>query len=211
VATDDEVSDFITDLENHFFPVKHDPASRKTAWMGTYNRELGRFSTEVLDEAKRDLIVGRKERFFPPLSECVDACYKARKRSDLVAKAALATVTNYDPAKSDPYAPWRGEMADRLIIGDMGRKAAKEGWILMLHDFIWVNQRLPRKEEIPALKAAIEGFEEAYKRCVAMVGWKGKDQLGELALSGKLAEWGESIIARRAELTERVENGVIGR
>jgi hypothetical protein len=213
MATSDDVSDFITELENHFFPVKHDPESRRSAWMAAFARELRGFSTQVLVEAARDLILSRRkdQRYFPQLSECNDACHKARKRMDLVAKAQQIKVPNYDPTKTDPYAPWRREMADRLIIGDMGRKAAKEGWILMLHDFIWVNQRLPKKEEIPALRAAVEGFDEAYSRCAAVVGWKGKDQVGELVLSGKLAQWGESIIARRAELADRVENGVIGK
>ena len=212
MATSDEVSDFITELENHFFPVKHNPESRRAAWMASFARELRGFSTQVLVEAARDLTLRRrKERYFPQLSECADACHKARKRFDLVAKASQVTAAKYDPAKTDPYAPWRGEMADRLIIGDMGRRAVKEGWILMLHDFIWVNQRLPRNDEIPKLRAAIEGFEEAYSKCVAMVGWKGKDPVGELGLAGKLVEWGDSIIAKRAKLADRVENGVIGR
>ena len=211
MATETDVADFIAALENQFFPPKHDPESRRIAWMQAFFREMRGFSTQVLVEAARDIILTRKERFFPLLSECVTACHNARKRFDLVAKASQVTAAKYDPAKTDPYAPWRGEMADRLIIGDMGRRAVKEGWILMLHDFIWVNQRLPRNDEIPKLRAAIEGFEEAYSKCVAMVGWKGKDPVGELGLAGKLVEWGDSIIAKRAKLADRVENGVIGR
>lgn len=213
MATNDDVSDFITSLEDHFFPVKHDPASRRVAWMGTYNRELSRFSTQVLIEAARDLIVTRKERYFPPLSDCVTACHNVKKRSDLVAKAAASPVTNWKLEKDNDRADWRIEQADRLIIGPMGKDAAKSNWIGQLHDFIRKEQRLPNAMEVRRLKEEANIFDEKYAECVAFRGWKTTtvSEPGAMLQANWLVKLGDQMRKRRAELADRVENGVIGR
>jgi hypothetical protein len=214
MADSGDVSDFITELENHFIPVKHENAARKKAWMASFSRELERFSVQVLVETARDLIVTRKERYFPPLSECVDACKNAKKRFDLVAKAAAAPVqSNWKPEKDDEWADWRRDLADKLIIGPMGKQAAASNWILQLHDFIRKNQRLPNGMEVNRLKEEARIFDEKYAECVAFRGWKTTTQSepGAMAQAGWLVKLGDQMRARRAELADRVANGVIGR
>jgi hypothetical protein len=214
MATNIDVSDFITELENHFIAVKHESDARKKSWLATFGRELSRFSVQVLVEAARDLILTRKERYFPPLSECVTACQNAKKRFDLVAKAAAAPVqSNWKPEKDDEWADWRRDLADKLIIGPMGKQAAASNWMLQLHDFIRKHQRLPNGMEIGRLKQEAKIFDEKYAECVAFRGWKTTTQSepGAMAQAGWLVKLGDQMRARRAELADRVANGVIGR
>jgi hypothetical protein len=215
MATNIDVSDFITELENHFIAVKHESDARKKSWLATFGRELSRFSVQVLVEAARDLILTRKERYFPPLSECVTACQNAKKRFDLVAKAAAAPAqSNWKPEKDDEWADWRRDLADKLIIGPMGKQAAASNWILQLHDFIRKNQRLPNAGmEVNRLKEEAKIFDEKYAECVAFRGWKTTTQSepGAMAQAGWLVKLGNQMLARRAELADRVANGVIGR
>lgn len=213
MATNIDVSDFVTELENHFIPVRHEESARKKAWMATFGRELARFSVQVLVEAARDLIVTRKERYFPPLSECVAACENAKKRFDLVAKASASPVkSNWKPQKDDEWADWRRELADKLIIGPMGKQAAASNWILQLHDFIRKHQRLPNGMEIGRLKEEASIFDEKYAECVAFRGWKTTPQSepGAMLQAKWLVKLGDQMRARRAELADRVHNGVIG-
>ena len=53
-------------------------------------------------------------------------------------------------------------MADRLIIGALGRDAAKSNWILQLHDFIRKHQRLPNGMEVGRLKDEANIFDRKY-------------------------------------------------
>lgn len=212
MATNVDVADFVAALEGQFLPVKHDPPSRRTAWMKTFLEELSRFSAQILVEAARDIIVTRKERFFPLLSECVTACRNAQKRFDIVAKASASPVSNWKPQKDDEWAEWRKDLADRLIIGPMGKQAAASNWILQLHDFIRKHQRLPNGMEVGRLKTEADIFDEKYAECVAFRGWKTTpaSEPGAIAQAGWLVKLGNQMLARRAELADRVQNGVIG-
>lgn len=214
MANETDVADFIAALENQFFPPKHDPESRRIAWMQAFFREMRGFSTQVLVEAARDIILTRKERFFPLLSECVKACEMAKKRSDLVAKAAAApTTTQWKLEKDNEWADWRVEQADRLIIGPMGKEAAKSNWIGQLHDFIRKEQRLPNGMEVGRLKEEANIFDKKYAECVAFRGWKTTpaSEPDAMMQAKFLVELGSKLLRKRAELSDRVENGVVGR
>src|SRR5688572_27906105 len=141
--------------------------------MASVSREVERFSVQVLVETARDLIESRKELYLNPLSECVDACKNDKKRLDLVTKASDAPVqSNWKPENYDEWADWRRDLADKLIIGPMGKQAAASNWILQLHDFIRKNQRLPYGMEVNRLKEEARIFDEKYAECVAFRGWK---------------------------------------
>jgi hypothetical protein len=82
----------------------------------------------------------------------------------------------------------------------MGKEAAKEGWILALHDFARDNGRLPVGGEISKTKAVRKGFDDAYYDVISGNGGFCAPALKAL---------GDKMIARRQELTERVLHGVV--
>jgi hypothetical protein len=194
VASRDDVADFVANLENHFFPVKHDPPSRVTAWLASMFRELGGYSTQVLEEAAKDIVGTRTERYFPLPAECKKACENVRKRSDIAAKAAQLKTGTWTYKRDDEYAEWRIELANDLVKCAIGKQAAKEGWILSLHDYARKYKQMPHPSEIYALKEGAKGFDQAYEQCVRG-GWP--DAAG-------LRKLGESMLAKRKQLSEMV-------
>lgn len=83
------------------------------------------------------------------------------------------------------------KLAYALIRSDMGRKAADEGWILSLFDFIEEKGRLPSNEpEIWKLKESARGFDDAYAQC-ERGGWPFAEAVRKL---------GDSMLERRNKL-----------
>lgn len=199
MATENDVADFVAALETHFFPVKHDPPSRVTAWLASMFRDLRGYSSQVLDEAARDIIRNRKERYFPLPAECREACEAVKKRSDIASRASQLSATTWTYKRDDDYAPWRVQLADDLIRCDIGRQAVKEGWVLSLHDYARKHGKLPTQAEFHGLKQAAKEFDRAYTECVRG-GWPQAAVLRDL---------GDKMIARREELSDMVQHGVV--
>jgi hypothetical protein len=194
---------FLNNLKVHFPPRLPRPELEE-AWVQSMVKELRGYSSPVLEAAASEIIRTRKRTDFPLPSECRDVCEAIKKREENAARAAeLPVGANRWMGRDSIFSPERKRLADELIIGPMGKEAARDGWILSLHVFIRENGRLPdaRKGEINKMKAAAKGFDEAYAQCVRG-GWPE---------AAKWMAFGDDMLARRAELTERVENGVIGR
>lgn len=83
------------------------------------------------------------------------------------------------------------ELAYKLIRTEMGRQAAREGWILGLFDFIETRGRMPKGEpEVWTLRESAKGLDEAYDECVRG-GWEFAEPLRKL---------GDSMLERRNKL-----------
>jgi hypothetical protein len=81
----------------------------------------------------------------------------------------------------------------------MGKRAARDGWVLSLHDFCRKHGRLPQHHEVDKLKAAAKFFDEQY--AIAVRGAAGPN-------SKALARLGDKMLARRNSLIDRVLHGV---
>jgi hypothetical protein len=100
------------------------------------------------------------------------------------------------PQKDSPFSGWRIKLADDLIMCPMGKEAAKEGWILALHDFARENGRLPTGSEISRVKAVPKGFDDAYALAA-------RGEAGPLGFD-LIKHIGNPMIARRKALAARV-------
>lgn len=157
-------------------PDSEDPG----AYLGEVAKLLSGFSEAELSKAGDALLSSHRGRQWPTPAQCVEACQNAKE------------------AGSTPRAPegprhpeWSREaraVADRLVVSDMGRIAADEGWALALHDFCRVARRLPNATEQHRLKRTAKAFDEAYAECC-----RGEGGL----LGASLRNLGESMLQRR--------------
>ena len=163
------VRDFVAELLVHFA----DTRDRDDAWADSMVKALRGFTREVLNAAAADIIATRKYRNFPLPAECIEACWKAKDRLSTAERAAnLPGLAQHNIITSGKGPKQYNEMhGDQLIVGPMGRQAAKEGWILSLHDFASLYHRLPDPGEIPRLKQAAKSFDTHYAICVRG-GWE---------------------------------------
>lgn len=112
--------------------------------MDCYLDELKRYDEKVLESAAKRLIKARKHRNFPMPEECTRICDAvheefARKAEREGTGPAIRRTSKEDPAWSIP----RIQAANRMMNSDIGRVAAAEGWILLLHDYCRANGHLP--------------------------------------------------------------------
>lgn len=193
------VTKFLIDVQVHFPRPKIDKtrateAEKRQAetvekeWFASMVRLLNGYSADTLDAAAKDIIANRKDTRFPLPAECKAACDKFAREEH--AKKVQGTLLK-DPAQRKDHGEWRYQLADELIACELGRRAAREGWCLSLHDFIRKNARLPtEKFEIANCIASARGFDEAYRECVAGNGG---------ALGAALSRLGDTMLRKRED------------
>ena len=181
---------FLQTLQTNFRVKRHESDEHEEKWVQMMVIELSGFSAEVLEKAAADIVRTRKNEYFPILAECLAACREAKRWLD-VGKPKL---------QSEAVRKFVGfeELADQLIHTAMGRQAANEGWILMLHDYIRNHGRLPDEWQIPRMKATFLWVEQAHDDC----------RKGDLGPTTKvLQEFSRSFLKRRHDLIDKVLNG----
>ena len=187
------VAKFITALRVHFMRPKAETEDDRTVekeWMRSMMRSLGGYDADVLEKAAADILANRTDRRFPLPAECKKACDEVLKWKQ------LASPKLQDQAVPNDKYEWAYKLADDLICGPLGREAARDGWILSLHDFIRNNQRLPVEHwEITKCKTSARGFDEAYDAVLRGEG-------GEV--SKMLEKLGDSMMAKRERYREKV-------
>lgn len=157
-------------------------------WMREMERMTKGYSDDELNRAA-DLVMRRHRGMrFPAVSEILMACADAREE--------VAPSKPLDKAKWPEWEPEAIEAADRLICSDLGREAAKNGWVSGLHDFCRKNRRLPIGREVAECRESSRGFDESYRNSVHM----------RNGLGNALVELGNSMLANRRYL-ERIANG----
>lgn len=185
---------FITKLMMHF-PFKHDSQAAEQDWLASMMRNLRGYGGSVLEIAAQKIIDTRTDRRFPLPAECKKVCDDIASR-EVVEKATLLPNNKRLPEFSDA----RVKLADDLVMCPMGREAAKDGWILALHDFARDNMRLPAGGEIQKTKAVRKGFDDAYYDVISGNGG---------FCSPALKVLGDKMIARRQQLADMVLHGVV--
>ncbi len=178
--------DFIAKLRTSF-PVKHDDAGVEKQWTLALVGALRGFSSSVLERAAQNIIDTRDDRRFPLPAECRRACQDA----DKVLRAEIGRVAL--PSMQDPTK--RKEEASEetvwnvLMVTDLAKKAAKEGWIGMLVPYCYKHGRLPDDAGVIA---------EMRRAAKEIENWHG---------SGAVANTKAIIMQRRQDLTDRVLGG----
>jgi hypothetical protein len=188
------VSQFITDLAVHFGR-KHDTPEAEKQWLQSMFSTLRPYGADTLKYARERIINTRTERSFPLPAECKKVCDLIASREEIEHGVGRLAVDKVPPQFSDA----RIKLADDLVMTPMGKEAAKDGWILALHDFCRDNARLPGGNEIAKVKAVPKGFDAAYRDCMSRTG----------ALDKALLRLGDKMITRRKELTDMVLHGVV--
>jgi len=158
--------------------------------LSVYEKTLSGFSDAVLDGGFR-IVAGSyfpsKRNPWPAPAICKRACEKVISEKQSAAPRA--------PEKPR-YPEWSEEAirtADGLVHSELGREAAREGWVLGLHDFCRDHRRLPNRHEIPKIQAGSDFI----TRFAASA-----DGLGYATMP--LAKLANSMLAKREALAKRV-------
>lgn len=195
----DAVKKFIMTV-SAFFPRQKfaGEEAKEALWLRTMGEMLGGYSDAVLARAAEEIIRTRDPRdgtMFPKPAECIAACDAAKK-----VLAHIATPLLPKTEKADDWSDDRLALAFDLVNGEMGRRAAREGWVDGLYHFARKNMRLPQPVEIGTL---IAGARET-ERIIAEL-----DAGPASMLTTAIIRFGKSVLARRSELKDAVLDGVV--
>ena len=144
-----------------------------------------------LQRAAQSIIATRTDRRFPLPAEIAKICAKILQE-DKAREPRLAVMS--DPDDAADYDA-RCALADQLVAGEMGRRAANDGWILPLHEFAQLHRRLPRQpHEIERCIRNAAETNDVYEKCLR----------GDHPYSQSLVELGKNVMARRDRLAAMV-------
>ena len=187
---------FITDVALHFTRPKFDGEASERAWFLAMVRNMRGFSPEILRQAAQILIDQRADRRFPLPKECKDACFEAVK----ILKAQTPRLVGSQVSRGATNDE-REALAYELILGPLGKRAAREGWVHSLFTWTRDHMRLPESEaDIQWCINSAKGFDREFERCRAAVPG---------SMQAKLAQLGFSMLAKREALETYVQTGVL--
>ena len=184
-------AEFMVSLQRQFHVKKKED---EKAWFDDMVKELKWYPAEVLQQAAKNIIRRRRNEYFPVLSECLAACEDAKQWLDAASpKMRFGGIHDASPGSSD-----RQRLADELVMGELGRQASNEGWILGLWCFVRDRGKMPKPYQITRLKNRARGFDMALEDC-RRGGWSHAAPLKELGLS---------MLSKRQALADMVLHGV---
>ena len=196
------VTNFISKLVVYFGEPKFDVEEASKAWahrewLREMVQNLSGFPDDVLDQAASIIASTRKHRNFPLISECTAACFDARRKL-----AEQKPALPLDMArKANSFSAEREALAKDLIRGEMGRTAAKEGWIWSLYQFCLRNACLPTdSEKIAKMKQAARMVPSDIESAL-------RGDCGPF--SKDIAELGQALLRKRDMLSDYVLHGVV--
>lgn len=186
------VMQFIAVVSLHFPPpIKSGDETMEEAWTASMVRNMRGYAPDVLAAAAQEIIDTRTPkdgRFFPLPSECKAVCDRLAR-----VKAPAAPLLTAEH-KGDDFAEWRIKLADDLVQTELGRQAAREGWVMPLHLFCRQHARLPKDGEIATLRRQGKEFADAYR-------WL---EQSEHPLRAPLMALGDAFRSHREQLRKRV-------
>lgn len=189
----DKVLKFLQVVGSQFAKRHASPADEKI-WVESMINGLRGYDASVLARAGQRIIMSKTDPGFPYLAECRKVCEEVIK----IERAERAPKFD-EAAKAKELADshdWKTKLADGLIMCEIGRRAAREGWILSLHDFCRLNGRLPSEDwQIRKCIEAARGFNQAYEDVL---------NGGGGVCSKTLERLGDAMLKRRESLRERV-------
>jgi hypothetical protein len=166
------------------FALRFDSEEQEKTWVADMVDAFQKYDRQILRDATQWLIHNRKQRVFPLIADVKEACNKVTPESQKGPRSL----------ELDPM--WTAEafaFAGKHMDSDTGRRSAREGWCLGLHEFLRKHRRMPNVREVSRIMETSEFVD----RCGAGLEPLGyfKTELGALATS---------ITARREELAKRI-------
>ena len=166
-------------------PPSKDPREA-VAFLSEFARLLSKYDAAELEAAADKVIVSRKFRTWPTIGDAIAALEDAR------ADSRERNLPEFRTAFA--YPDWSHAAVRRaaeLIRSSMGERAAREGWIVGLHDYCRKNGRLPWQYEIgPMIDSA-----EFVARCAA-----GAEDMG--VMHKALMKLGQDFLVKRERLAQ---------
>lgn len=108
------------------------------------------YSDEFLGKVAKDIRMTRTFRGMPTVGEINKVIARMAVEPGGARRPTSATYTYPD------WSPYAIDQADKLIQCDLGKEAAREGWIVGLHDYCRKNGRLPGRYDIGAMIESAE-------------------------------------------------------
>lgn len=176
---------------------------REAIWLRTMLDLLSPYDDDVLLEAANTIVRTRDPAkdgtMFPKPVECLAACDKAKDLKSVRATPLLETQEAVRK-RAERNASWTAEriqLADELCAGTaLGKRAAREGWVLHLHDFCRENMRLPDAEQIDQLIRHAVNFQD----------FVAKLTMDSDGLVKSFGNWGQSYLRTGEKIADRVLN-----
>lgn len=200
-STSRDVGKLISMVGLHFPPPKFPDDQAEAAWSASMVRFLAPYSPEVLAKAAEHIIQTRDptrhgQRWFPAPAEIIAVCNTMRAVVD-AGRTPLLTSGRRDPSE---WAGWRRDLADELVRNsDLGREAARGGWVQALWDFCRRRGALPRTQsELVEVRGHARDFDKALD--VLRRGQGG-------AFNAPLLSLGEAMLDKRNERARKVLEG----
>lgn len=196
---------FIDDLSVNFSFRRDWDEEREKNWSTLMVRELGNLSDDILERACREIILTRGKRqgeqWMPTIAECLNACKEARYWIEAERqKQALPLIKETINKGRTAYSTERKVFVrNNLIRGEMGKRAANEGWARALQDFCRANNRLPEGQEIDKLIRLSRQTFEIYEGLLRKTD----------AVSRVCAETGRLMMEREKALADYILHGVV--
>jgi len=192
----DAIQAFVSELKEHFAPLKHGSAEAEARWLRRIVDALRGSSPIVLSLTAKRLIEHRTNRYFPLIGEIRKACREAAEEAKF--DEHIKTLPTLRANIAGEWSDERCKLAYDLTHTELGRQAAREGWILTLWHHCRKHQKLPQSEaEKAACKKAAREFDQVYAEC----------ERGGWPQAGKLAELGAHMLAKREKLRAEVLGG----
>lgn len=188
-------ADFASNIFELYPPFRQWDDVTLKSWTGTVVGKAGPYSPEVRAEAFKTITEVKHKDKPPQPATILEHLREAdRKRIQEERKDRLQVGAAPDPDAGLFWSADRLKWADEVLGSPIGKKAAKEGWVVSLRSFLRDNGRAPNDGEIAILKRNVRDFHAVRERCHA--GTAGP-------FSAALAKWADDIVARQKKLEAR--------
>lgn len=165
----------------------HPDSENVEGFLAEYARILKGYTASELAAAADEILKKHRFKTWPSIAECVNACENGR------ARAAQSKPKSYATA-DDTYVSRQG-FADATLRShrQTAERAAMEGWLLGLHEFVMKQGRMPNVREASEIRET----SDFVTRCAT-----GQQDMG--ALHHPLRALANSIVERRETTYQRL-------
>jgi len=154
-------------------------------WLADWESALKQFEPWLIDAATTRIVHDRTSDRFPLPADVRRVCFQVLA-DDRQSKPG----PEISKMQRDPYG-----FANEFIYCELGKRAAQEGWVLSLRDFVVKEGRLPTESEIRKLISIRDKFLQDLIDCI--------DGRGGI-MGGPLSKLGRSMAKREYEIAQRV-------
>tara|TARA_R110000868_G_scaffold4998_6_gene30979 strand:- start:1626 stop:2300 length:675 start_codon:yes stop_codon:yes gene_type:complete len=190
-----KIAKFVSQIAVYFPPPRFESQEQEAEWLRSMVESLKAYDGDILDRACQEIIDTRGtragEKWFPLPAEirrvCTDIADETNRPKVLAAEM--------EAAKANPWSRARTRFViEQLLSGEMGKRAARDGWIGPLYDECRLRNELPKAHEIDGLKRRAEDFFAVRSMCHRREGWPATG-VGS-GLAGAAARLGDTIEKR---------------